>query len=134
MQHLFQDAHPLWISPVTMSISEPFFACLHFERECNRTAHPLSLLYTFRENSSLTYHFPVAPDCTNILDIKEEQYPVPHQLPYGRSIRIHKRSGDYFYGQKASKQPVPGSSGAHIRGRKSLVTLSPQLSFSLTGN
>ncbi|XP_050551712.1 uncharacterized protein LOC126911016 [Spodoptera frugiperda] len=38
--------------------------------------HPLSDFYIFYENSSLTYTpFPVAPDCSSILDTRDEQYP-----------------------------------------------------------
>ncbi|AHN92646.1 G [Spodoptera frugiperda rhabdovirus] len=38
--------------------------------------HPLSDFYIFYENSSLTYtQFPVAPDCSSILDTRDEQYP-----------------------------------------------------------
>lgn len=36
----------------------------------------MSDLYIFRENSSITYHqFPISPDCSEILDIHDEQYP-----------------------------------------------------------
>lgn len=38
--------------------------------------HPLTPLYKFRENGSVVFqNFPIVPDCSKILDIREEQYP-----------------------------------------------------------
>lgn len=42
----------------------------------NETSKPISDLYVFRENTSITYHaFPVPPDCSTVIDVDDQQIP-----------------------------------------------------------